>query len=129
MDSDLWDIMASTPQSRDRLENRRGKMTRCPEKCGKQWRLVQGKLGWEKQKEEEAKGEVGQKWEEREKRKLKERKTVEVKRVAEEWKIWDKKEEAARSEEEAKKLVPEKFHRWIKVFGKKQLEQMPIRKI
>jgi len=28
-----------------------------------------------------------------------------------------------------KKLVPEKFHRWIKVFGKKQLERMPIQKI
>ena len=30
-------------------------MTRCPEECGKQWRLVQEKLGWEKQKEKEAK--------------------------------------------------------------------------
>ena len=29
------------------------KMMRCPEECGKQWRPVQGKLGWEKQKEEE----------------------------------------------------------------------------
>ena len=28
-----------------------------------------------------------------------------------------------------KRLVPEKFHRWIKVFGKKQLERMPIWKI
>ena len=35
----------------------------------------------------------------------------------------------AKSEAEAKKLVPEKFHRWIKVFGKKQLERMPTRKI
>ena len=47
----------------------------------------------------------------------------------EEWEIWDKEEEVARSEEEAKKLVPEKFHKWIKVFGKKQSEQMPTRKI
>jgi len=31
------------------------KMTRCPEKCGKQWRPVQRKLGWEKQKEEAGK--------------------------------------------------------------------------
>ena len=54
---------------------------------------------------------------------------MEVKRVAEKWKIWDKEEEAARSEEGAKKLVPKKFHRWIKVFGKKQSKQMPIRKI
>ena len=35
----------------------------------------------------------------------------------------------AKSEEEARKLVPEKFHRWIKVFGKKQLERMPTRKV
>ena len=35
----------------------------------------------------------------------------------------------ARSEEEAKKLVPEKLHKWIKVFGKKASERMPIRKI
>ena len=54
---------------------------------------------------------------------------MEVKRVAEEWEIWDEEEEAAKSEAEAKKLVPEKFHRWIKVFGKKQSERMPTQKI
>jgi len=37
------------------------KMTRCPEKCGKQWRPMQGKLGWQKQKKEEAKEEAGKK--------------------------------------------------------------------
>ena len=31
--------------------------------------------------------------------------------MAEEWEIWDEEEEAAKSEEEARKLVPEKFHR------------------
>ena len=35
----------------------------------------------------------------------------------------------ATSEAEAKKLVLEKFHRWIKVFGKKQSERMLTRKI
>jgi len=48
-----------------------------------------------------------------------------VKRVVEEWEIWNKEEEAARSEAEVKKLVLEKFHRWIKVFGKKKSERMP----
>ena len=47
------------------------KMTRCPDECGKQWRLVQGKLVWEKQKEEEAKEEAGKKKEERQKEKKK----------------------------------------------------------
>ena len=37
------------------------KMTRCLEECGKQWRPMQGKSGWEKQKEEEAKEKAGRK--------------------------------------------------------------------
>jgi len=105
-------------------------MTRCPEECGKQWRLVQSKSGWEKQKEEEAKEGVEKRKEEKEKKKKQKKgKTVEVKRVAEEWEIWEEEEETAKSEAEAKKLVPERFHRWIKVFGKKQSERMPIRKL
>ena len=61
------------------------KMMRCPEECGKQWRLVQGKLGWEKQKEEEAKEEAEKKRKEKsKKRKQKKEKTMKVKRVAEE---------------------------------------------
>ena len=44
---------------------------------------------------------------------------IDVKRVAEEWKIWDKEEKTARLEIETKKIVLEKFHKWIKVFGKK----------
>jgi len=49
--------------------------------------------------------------------------------VAEEWEIWDEEEEAVKSEAETKKLVPEKFHKWIKVFRKKQSERMPMRKV
>jgi len=87
------------------------KMTRCLEECGKQWRPEQGKLGWEEQKEEEAKEEAGRRWEEKEKKKKQKKgKTVEVKRIAEEWEICNEEEKAARSEVEAKKLVPEKFH-------------------
>ena len=54
---------------------------------------------------------------------------MEVRKVAEEWEIWDKKEKTARSEAEAKKMVLEKFHKWIKVFSKKQSERMPMRKV
>ena len=61
------------------------KITRCPEECGKQWRPVQGKLGWEKQKEEEAKEEASRKREEKDKKKEQKReRTMEVKKVAEE---------------------------------------------
>ena len=56
------------------------KMTRCLEECGKQWRPVQGKSGWEKQKKEEAREEIGKRREEKEK-------TMEVKKVMEEWEI------------------------------------------
>jgi len=52
------------------------KMTRCPEECGKQWRPVQRKSGWEKQEEEEAK-------EKAEKRKKKKRRN---KRRGKQWK-------------------------------------------
>jgi len=57
------------------------------------------------------------------------KKTVEVKRVVEKWEIWDKEEKVARLEEEAKKLLPEKFHQWIKVFGKKKSERILTRKV
>ncbi len=61
------------------------KMTRCPEEYGKQWRPVQGKSGWEKQKKEETKEEAGRKREERDKkRKQKRGKMMEVKKVVEE---------------------------------------------
>jgi len=76
------------------------------------------------------KEEAGKKREERDrKRKQKKGKMVEVKRIVEEWEIWDEEEETARSEAKAKKLVLERFHKWIKVFGKKQLERMPTRKV
>jgi len=107
-------------------------MTRYPEECGKQWRPVQGKSGWEKQEEEEVKKEVGKKKEKKEKKKKKKQKkgkTVKVRKVTEEWEIWDEEEEVAKSEAEARKLVLEKFHRWIKMFGKKQSERMPTRKL
>ena len=62
------------------------KMMRCPEEYGKQWRPVQGKLEWKKQKEEEAKKEVEKKREEKDKRRKK-GETMEIKKVAEKWEI------------------------------------------
>ena len=47
---------------------------------------------------------------------------MDVKKIAEEWEIWDEEEKAVKLEAEAKELVLEKFHKWIKVFGKKQSE-------
>ena len=47
---------------------------------------------------------------------------VEVKKIAKEWEIQDE-------EKEAKKLVPECFHKQTHMFGKKQSERMPTRKL
>ena len=88
------------------------KMMRCLEECGKQWRPVQGKSGWEKQKKEKAKEEAGKKQEEKDKKKKQKKgKTIEIKKVTDEWEIWDENKEAAKSEAEVKKLVPEQFHK------------------
>ena len=108
-------------------------MMRCLEECGTQQRPKQEKPGWQKQKQEEAKEEAGKRREEKaekqNKKKPKRERMMEVKRAAEEWEIWDEEEKVAKSEAKVKKLVPEQFHKQIKVFGKKQLERMPTRKI
>ena len=72
---------------------------------------MQGKLGWEKQKEEKAKEEARRKREEKDKKKKQKKgKTLEVRKVAEEWEIWDEEEEVAKSKAEVKKMMPEKYH-------------------
>ena len=72
------------------------KITRCPEECGRQWRPKQGKLGWQKQKEEEKKEEKSRKQEERKERKEKKHRKMEVRKIAEEWEIQDEEGEAAK---------------------------------
>jgi len=69
-----WTVILEMPwlaRHNPKIDWRTGevKMTRCLEECGKQWRPVQGKSGWEKQKEEEAKEEAGKKREEKDKKK------------------------------------------------------------
>ena len=54
---------------------------------------------------------------------------MKVQRIAEEWEIWNEREKVVKSEEEAKRLVLKKFHKWIHVFGKKASEWMSTRKL
>ena len=54
---------------------------------------------------------------------------MKIKRISEEWKIWDKEKKAAKLEEKVKRLVPEYFHKWIQIFGKKASERMPTIKL
>ena len=71
--------------------------------CKESW---SGKNRRKKKQEKKLEGR-----EEKDKKKRQEKgRTMEVKRVAEEWEIWDEDEEVARLEEEAKKLVPKEFH-------------------
>ena len=95
------------------------KMTRCLEGCGRKWRQKQGKSEWQKQKKKEVKEKTEKKREEKTGKKQKKQKMIKVKRIAEEWEIWNEEEEVAKSEVEVKKLVLEKFHKWIKGFSKK----------
>ena len=41
----------------------------------------------------------------------KRRREKEIKKIAEEWEIWDKEKEVVKLEEEAKRLVPERFYK------------------
>ena len=54
---------------------------------------------------------------------------MDVKRIAEEWEIWNEKVKVAKLEEEAKKIVPEYFHKQIYVFSKKASKRMSTRKL
>ena len=65
----------------------------------------------------------------RKKEKTKKERTMEVKKVVEEQEIWDKEEEAAKLKEEAKRLVLERFYKWIYIFGKKASKRMLTRKL
>jgi len=104
-------------------------MTRYLEECGKQWGPKKGKSGWQKQKEEEGIKQEEKKKKKKKKKKPKKKKKMEVSKIAEEWEIWDEEKEAAKLEAEARRLVSERFYKWIHIFRKKTSEQMPTRKL
>jgi len=95
-------------------------MTRCPEKCEKKWRRRrQTKLGWQKQKEKEKREEF---------KRLITDEEMAIRRIVEE-------KEKERDEEEdlielrtVEEIVPRRFHKYLKVFEKKESEKMPMRK-
>ena len=93
------------------------KMTRYPEECGKKWKAgKQTKLGWKKQ-------------EERKEKKERRRPAIEEVKMME--KIMKEKEEEKEDLIELRatdKMVPRRFHKYLKVFEKKDSERMPTRK-
>ena len=52
---------------------------------------------------------------------------IEVKKIAKEQEIWNKEEEVAKSEEETKKLIYQRFHKQIHIFEKKAWKRIPIK--
>ena len=54
---------------------------------------------------------------------------MEIKKVAEEQEIWTEEVEVAKFEEEKKKLVSQRFHKWIYIFGEKASKRIPIKKV
>ena len=100
----------STPQFLNWWENRRSKNNK----------MFRGM--WEEKKKERKKKE------EKKRKKPNKERTIKVNRIAEKWEIWDK-EKLVKLENEAKKLVLPRFHKWIYIFGKKASERIPIRKI
>ena len=91
-------------------------MMRCPDECGKRWKTGrQTKPGWKKQEEKEEKKE-------RRKPTIEEEKMIA--RIVE-----GKEEEEDLIElRTTEKMVPQRFHKYLKVFEKKDSERMPTRK-
>ena len=95
-------------------------MMRCLNECGKKWKTgKQMKPEWKKQKEKERKKEI--------------RKQTTDEEIAIARLVAEKEEELdeegdlieLRTTEE---IVPRRFHKYLKVFEKKDLERMPMRK-
>jgi len=81
------------------------------------WKVVGIKVG--KNRVGKTKGRREERAEKERKEKTKKKRMIEVKKVTEEWEIWDEEEEAVKSEEVAKMLVQERFYKWIQIFSKK----------
>ena len=93
------------------------KMTRCPDECGKKWKTGrQTKLGWQRQEKKEEK---------KEKRRL----TIEEeKMIARLVEKKENEEEDLIEQRVTEEMVPRRFHKYLKVFEKKDSERMPTRK-
>ena len=95
-------------------------MTRCLEECGKKWRTErQMKSGWQKQKEKEEREEF---------RRLTTDEEIAIVRIVEEKEEERNKEEDLIELRMVEEIVPRQFHKYLKVFEKKESEKIPMRK-
>ena len=94
-------------------------MMRCPDECGKKWRTGrQTKPGWKKQEEKKKKKEM--------RRSTMDEEIAIVRIVAEKEEELD--EEDMIVVRKTEEMVPRRFHKYLKVFEKKESERMPTRK-
>ena len=92
---------------------------RCPDKCGKKWRTgKQTKPGWKKQQEKKEKKGI---------RRLMIDGEIVIARIREEKKEDNDAENLIESRA-IEEMVPRRFHKYLKVFEKKDSERMPTRK-
>jgi len=87
------------------------KITRCLPLCGRN----------KEKKEKREKHRL-----EREKREVEEE--AAIRWIADEKEDWGKEEEMEIDHQKIERMVPSKFHKWLKVFGKVESEKMPVRK-
>jgi len=93
------------------------KITRCPNECRKKWRIEkQTKPGWKKQEKKEEMKEMRKQMIEKEKT---------IARIVEE--RWEEEEDVIKLRV-IDEMVPRWFHKYLKVFEKKDSERMPTRK-
>ena len=85
-------------------------MTRCPPLCGKNKKRKE-KLEQKKKRKREVEEEAAIRW------------------AADDKKDWGREEEMEMDHHKIEGMVPRKFHRWLKVFGKVESERMPVRKV
>ena len=98
-------------------KTREVKMTRCPDECGKKWKTGrQTKPGWKKQEEREEK---------KEKRRLAIEKVKMIERIMKEKEDEEEDLIELRATDE---MVPRWYHKYLKVFEKKDSERMPMKK-
>jgi len=90
------------------------KMTRCPPLCKRNEAVKKNKERKEIMKR-------------RETRKMEEEKAINW--AEDEKEDWGREEEMEMDHHKIEGMVPKKFHRWLKVFGKVESERMPVRKV
>ena len=80
------------------------RMTRCPPLCGKVVKI-------------------------KEKKEIREDKKKIIRWVVNEKEDWRRKEEIEADHRKVEEMVPKRFHKWLKVFGKVESKRMPVRKV